>query len=168
MPNASVAVTAVAPSNLTVNGGGLAKLDFDADNWSLGQIVRVAPKPGTTPVAPYLSGIAHRIDSLDAGFATLKPLSVWVSTLELFLQGDPDSDGILTGNEDVNGDGDVENDDTDADGTPNYLDADDDGDGIPTIDEGTGDSDGDGVPDYLDPDPIGVKSQVWLPTIISQ
>jgi len=45
---------------------------------------------------------------------------------------------------------------------PNYLDADDDGDGIPTRDEISDengniiipypDADGDGVPDYLDPD----------------
>jgi hypothetical protein len=52
--------------------------------------------------------------------------------------------------------------DTDADGIPDYLDSDDDGDGIPTIDEhpdpnGDGkvddafDSDGNGTPDYLQP-----------------
>ena len=39
------------------------------------------------------------------------------------------------------------------DGIPDYLDADDDGDGTPTSDEGdlTTDTDGDGVVDYLDP-----------------
>ncbi len=50
--------------------------------------------------------------------------------------------------------------DTDGDGTPDWRDPDDDGDGIPTEDEdrdGDGDptnddSDGDGTPDYLDPD----------------
>lgn len=49
--------------------------------------------------------------------------------------------------------------DTDHDGTPNYLDPDDDGDGIPTATEDTTasgeqaivDSDGDTVPDYLEP-----------------
>lgn len=47
--------------------------------------------------------------------------------------------------------------DTDGDGTPNYLDADDDGDGYPTSTERTEtsdplhtDFDGDGVPSYLD------------------
>lgn len=40
--------------------------------------------------------------------------------------------------------------DTDQDGTPDYLDSDDDGDGVPTIDESTGDEDNDGTPDYLD------------------
>ena len=37
------------------------------------------------------------------------------------------------------------------DSDPDYLDADDDGDGDLTIDEGTGDVDGDSVPNYLDP-----------------
>ena len=35
---------------------------------------------------------------------------------------------------------------------PDYADADDDGDGIPSLDEGSRDSDGDGIPDYLDAD----------------
>ena len=41
----------------------------------------------------------------------------------------------MTEEEDLNGDGDPSNDDTDGDGIPNYKDPDDDGDGIPTIDE---------------------------------
>src|SRR5690606_14459569 len=81
-------------------------------------------------------------------------------------------DGIPSSLEDINGNGDPRDDDTDGDGIPNYLDADDDNDGILTIyeydvlpdnnnngiiDEGDGDgipddSDGDGTPDYLDPD----------------
>lgn len=53
--------------------------------------------------------------------------------------------------------------DDDADGTPNYLDADDDDDGIDTVDEEqvsadndptNDDADGDGVPEYLDDDPF--------------
>ena len=64
--------------------------------------------------------------------------------------------------EDLNDDENVANDDTDEDLYPNYIDADDDGDFIPTreeiiIDEETGeitfpDSDNDGTPDYLDGD----------------
>jgi uncharacterized repeat protein (TIGR01451 family) len=76
------------------------------------------------------------------------------------LSFDHDGDGILTGGEDVNEDGDPTNDDADGDGIPNYLDPDDDGDGISTADEdvnGDGDptnddTDRDGTPDYLDPD----------------
>ncbi|MFK7929371.1 MAG: hypothetical protein AB8H79_14345, partial [Myxococcota bacterium] len=73
---------------------------------------------------------------------------------------DTDGDTIWDYLEDVNGDGNLENDDTDGDGRPNYDDPDDDGDEIPTAFEtydGTGnpmrqDSDRDGTPDYLDED----------------
>lgn len=81
-------------------------------------------------------------------------------------------DGIPSSKEDINGNGDPRDDDTDGDGRANFLDADDDNDGILTlyeydvlpdnnnngiVDEGDGDgivddSDGDGTPDYLDPD----------------
>ena len=72
---------------------------------------------------------------------------------------DHDNDTVLTIIEDVDGDRDFENDDTDSDNIPNYRDDDDDGDGILTKDEydkdGDGvadDTDGDGTPDYLDAD----------------
>lgn len=73
---------------------------------------------------------------------------------------DHDNDGILSINEDIDGDGNVKNDDTDSDTIPNYLDSDDDGDGILTKDEDANedgdptndDTDGDGIPDYLDAD----------------
>jgi parallel beta-helix repeat protein len=76
------------------------------------------------------------------------------------LQTDHDNDRVSTGKEDVNGDGNIYNDDTDSDGTPNYLDTDDDNDGILTKDEdanGDGDptnddADNDGIPNYLDAD----------------
>jgi hypothetical protein len=44
--------------------------------------------------------------------------------------------------------------DTDVDGIPDYLDVDDDDDGIATPDElpVTADADNDGIPDFLDPD----------------
>ena len=77
-----------------------------------------------------------------------------------------DNDGILAILEDVNGNGDLTDDDTDGDGLPNYIDMDDDGDNILTADEnpdpnGDGnlddaqDTDGDGIPDYLDDDDDG-------------
>ncbi|MCM4154169.1 hypothetical protein DHD05_21480 [Arenibacter sp. N53] len=62
---------------------------------------------------------------------------------------DHDRDGINTILEDLNKDGNLFNDDTDEDGIPNYLDTDDDGDGILTEDE-IKDANNDGVPDYLD------------------
>jgi hypothetical protein len=64
---------------------------------------------------------------------------------------DTDGDGILDLDEDVNQNGDLDDDDSDGDGTADWLDPDDDGDGLPTGEEGTGDADEDGVPDYLDP-----------------
>jgi len=76
-------------------------------------------------------------------------------------QADQDNDGIPSFMEDLNGNGLEEDDDTDEDGLPNFLDADDDQDGRPTRDEieidGDGnitfpDVDGDGTPDYLDSD----------------
>lgn len=77
-----------------------------------------------------------------------------------------DDDGIPAALEDINGDGDLTNDDTDGDGLPNYLDFDDDGDNVPTKTEkpdpnGDGnlsdaqDTDGDNIPDYLDNDDDG-------------
>ncbi len=75
---------------------------------------------------------------------------------------DTDGDGLLD-NEDSNLDGDPYGDDCDGDGTPNFLDTDPcdtDGDGLSDADEdlnGDGipsndDSDADGTPDYLDTD----------------
>ncbi len=71
--------------------------------------------------------------------------------------GDPDADddgdGVKNALEDLNGDGDCSNDDTDGDGIPNWRDPDDDGDGVPTAVELVyDDTDSDGTPDYLDDD----------------
>jgi len=77
-----------------------------------------------------------------------------------------DKDGIPAALEDINGNGNLEDDDTDSDGIPNYLDFDDDGDNIRTIDEKPDpnndgnlsdalDTDGDGIPNYLDNDDDG-------------
>ena len=97
-----------------------------------------------------------------AGIAPNEPLIFFID-LGLVERADHDNDGILSFYEDVDKDSNVNNDDTDGDNSLNYLDADDDGDGIPTREEnadpnGDGnpedavDTDGDGTPDYLDPD----------------
>ncbi len=72
---------------------------------------------------------------------------------------DHDNDGILSINEDIDGDGDPFYDDTDNDDLWDMYDADDDGDGTLTIneldknnDQIIDDTDNDGIPDYLDPD----------------
>lgn len=73
---------------------------------------------------------------------------------------DTDGDGILDGAEltDTNGNGTLDPSelvDTDGDGVIDALDDDDDGDTIPTAEEGLFDGDGDGIPAYLDDDSDG-------------
>ena len=74
-----------------------------------------------------------------------------------------DGDGIPAELEDINNNGDLDDDDTDGDGLPNYLDDDDDGDNVKTSTENPNysitdglanaqDTDSDGTPDYLDDD----------------
>ncbi len=63
--------------------------------------------------------------------------------------------------QDIWGDGNPLNDDTDNDGTPDYRDPDDDGDGVLTIDEFRGDTDENSRPDHIDVDDDGDG----LPTI---
>ncbi|MBL4745781.1 MAG: gliding motility-associated C-terminal domain-containing protein, partial [Flavobacteriaceae bacterium] len=66
---------------------------------------------------------------------------------------DCDGDGISTMDEDLNNNGDPDDDDSDGDGIPNYLDVDDDNDGVSTEEEtAEGDCDRDGILNYLDPD----------------
>lgn len=71
---------------------------------------------------------------------------------------DADNDLVATGDEDVNLDGNLMNDDTDADTFWNFEDNDDDGDGILTADEDYNnngdplddDTNSNGIPDFLD------------------
>lgn len=83
---------------------------------------------------------------------------------------DTDGDGVIDLNEDINGNNNLDDDDTDQDGFPDYQDEDDDGDGINTADEDydndgnpmNEDSDGDGIADYLDEqDVINFVSEIW-------
>jgi len=95
------------------------------------------------------------------------PLVFSVELLSFIEDTDADGDGIPSYLEDIDGDGNLNNDNTDEESeigffVPNYQDADDDGDGTLTLDEISDedgniiipypDSDGDGTPDYLDPD----------------
>ncbi len=96
------------------------------------------------------------------GTATIPPNSPIYYFIDLGRVVEADADGDLVSNndEDIDGDGDVTNDDTDGDLIPDYLDIDDDNDGIFTwLEDADGDgdprnddSDGDGTPDYLDAD----------------
>ncbi len=55
--------------------------------------------------------------------------------LGLVERADHDRDALLSSVEDLDGDGNSNNDDTDGDGFPNYLDPDDDNDGVLTRNE---------------------------------
>jgi len=82
-----------------------------------------------------------------------------------YLDPDDDGDGLLTVDEDTDGDGDWNNDDVDGDAVPDYIDLNDedgplgdlDGDGLTNLEEedlgldpATEDSDGDGIPDGVE------------------
>ena len=68
-----------------------------------------------------------------------------------YLDDDDDGDGVPTADEDVDGDGDPTNDDSNGDGTPDFLDPCDPDPMAPAC--ATGDTDGDGVANELDPAP---------------
>ncbi|WP_394746679.1 FKBP-type peptidyl-prolyl cis-trans isomerase [Spongiimicrobium salis] len=109
------------------------------------------------------------LGTFDGFRAPIPQYTPLIFTLELLVveQADHDNDGIPSFMEDVDGDGLLFNDNTDDDRDAlgalisNYLDPDDDGDGIPTSDEIMVDSEGlitfldtdnDQTPDYLDND----------------
>ena len=101
------------------------------------------------------SGLGY-YNSATVSIPSYSPLIFQVEMMTLN-RTDHDNDTVLTIYEDIDGDSNFDNDDTDSDTIPNYYDTDDDGDGVLTKDEydmdGDGvadDTDGDGVPDYLD------------------
>jgi FKBP-type peptidyl-prolyl cis-trans isomerase FkpA len=77
-------------------------------------------------------------------------LLFYIDLYDIVKDTDHDNDGIPSINEDIDGNGDSRDDDTDADGIPNFFDLDDDGDGTLTVNE---DANGDGNPanDFNDP-----------------
>lgn len=114
------------------------------------------------------SGLGY-FNSPPAGsiIASYTPLVFKVDMLSFEENTDLDNDGIPSIMEDIDGDGNLNNDNTDEDTefgffVPNYNDADDDGDGTPTLEEISDDdgniiipypdTDGDLIPDYLDAD----------------
>jgi hypothetical protein len=132
---------------------------------------------GTNSILYRAYGESHTPELADALFCTDVPINIGIISES---QNDPsegtikvittfiedDGDNIPADLEDLNEDGDYDNDDTDMDGIPNYLDDDDDGDNVPTINEGHNysisngitnaqDTDNDGTPDYLDNDDDG-------------
>ncbi len=107
----------------------------------------------------------NAVPTADLGILTSEESTSGNVTITTILTED-DNDGIPAELEDINGNGNLDDDDTDADGVPNYLDQDDDGDNVFTASENPNytetdglsnaqDTDGDGIPDYLDMDDDG-------------
>ncbi|ASV28973.1 FKBP-type peptidyl-prolyl cis-trans isomerase [Maribacter cobaltidurans] len=112
------------------------------------------------------SGLAY-FNTRAGSIPAYSPLIFKLDAIAYEKDTDYDGDGIPSILEDLNGDGNLNNDNTDGDFSNsgpvyNHLDTDDDGDGIPTIEEinldsegkfeSVRDSDGDGIPDHLDKD----------------
>lgn len=113
------------------------------------------------------SGLAYFNRPTGSTIGFYEPLVFKVDAFSYEKDTDFDGDGIPSILEDIDGDGNLNNDNTDGDTEfnvflANYNDTDDDGDGIPTIEEinldsegkfeSPRDSDGDGTPDHLDND----------------
>lgn len=91
------------------------------------------------------------------------------ATLFISIEAQDDNDGVPAELEDINGDGNLFNDDSDGDGIPDFIDTDDDNDNVLTISEELEvvddngniiaglyvDTDLDGTPNYLDADDDG-------------
>ncbi len=137
-------------SSLTVND-----VDLDGDILSVttvfnpfggvvsltGEVINFFPNPDFTGVASFDYTVS------DGSLTDTGLVSVTVTDT------DSDGDGIFDLFEDLDSDGDLAEHDSDGDGTADYLDNDDDNDGILTIDEyPVGDFDGDGIVNYLDND----------------
>lgn len=106
------------------------------------------------------SGLGYWLNS-PSGIPVYSQLIFTYKLYDVTTDIDHDSDGIPSLMEDINNNEFLGDDDSDENGVPDYLDTDDDGDGVATIEEiiinsdGTiefPDSSGNGVPDYLDPD----------------
>lgn len=142
-----------AGGNIVVNNDGTTSIE----NTGIGMII-------------FPSGLGY-YNSPGAGssITAYEPL-LFKFELGLYAENtDFDNDGVPSIMEDVNGDGNVNNDNTDGDFISagvqayNHIDPDDDNDGTPTREEvefdqagnlilPLPDADSDGVPDYLDPD----------------
>lgn len=114
------------------------------------------------------SGLGYFDSSSSSAIPAYSPLVFKIDAFDYEPDSDFDGDGIPSILEDLNGNGDLNDDNTDSESErfgvylANFNDTDDDNDGILTIDEieldaegnfvGFKDTDGDGTPDHLDND----------------
>jgi hypothetical protein len=158
----SVFETAVSPSWFTLTGV-VRGWTYGFTNFKGGKNITdngpITYENGGKGILFIPSGLAYRNTGTTSIFPN-QSIFFYIDLFDLVEGTDQDNDGIASIDEDIDGDGDPRNDDTDGDLRSNYFDADDDNDGILTIDEdanGDGDprnddTDGDGTPDYLDSD----------------
>jgi len=110
------------------------------------------------------SGLAYQ-NGAKASIPANSPLMFHIE-LAMVKHNDQDKDGLFSIFEDINNDGDFSNDDSDGDGKDDFIDFDDDNDGLATRFENADvngdhnpadavDTDTDGTPDYLDDDDDG-------------
>lgn len=138
------------PVELTINGSSI-RLNYRSYNRAVvsGELCEVIPPANLNILEDY---------ETESG-------KVFVTVVAV----DDDEDGIPSIDEDLNGNGDLEDDDFDGDDIPNYKDKDDDNDNVRTIEEiddlnedgddnpltNPLDTDGDTIPDFLDTDDDG-------------
>lgn len=165
-------------------------LDIDNDGFETFDLTVVAPEilggqdPGDFEITYFLTLVdattnSNPIVNPTSFINSTNPQTIWFRIVNLtsgcFTIGefdimvvagaDQDGDGVPDFQEDINGNGNLEDDDTDQDGVPDYLDSDDDGDLVSTADEITGigagfqfeiiDTDEDDIQNYLDDDDDG-------------
>jgi large repetitive protein len=155
------------------DGDGIPNLaDLDSDGDGLADLVEAGGSDGNNNgrVEPFTdvngNGLADSRETSQGGSPLALPDSDGDGVdnhRDLDSDGDGISDVLESGGSDSNNDGRVDagpggavsgfigtTRDSDADGTPDRLDGDSDGDGITDSREGAGDSDSDGIPDFQD------------------
>jgi hypothetical protein len=143
----------IVPFDLTVAQNDLFTATSNVTFYEDSQLSNVI----TNPIA--YTNISNPQTIYAAGNGIIKSVILYVIDCSV----DYDNDTVSTDLEDVNGDTNLANDDTDNDGLPNYLDNDDDGDLVLTNLEyvfgrnftSLLDTDNDGIPNYLDNDDDG-------------
>lgn len=168
-PNESLSLQITKTPAVTLES--LLETEIDATNPLFVNLVNNAPNfDGSETIFNYRtygSAIPSNLFCNDVPPANLNVTQDYVSTGVsadfLITLIEDDGDGIPAELEDINNNGDLDDDDTDNDGLPNYLDDDDDGDNVKTATENPNysttdglanaqDTDDDGTPDYLDID----------------
>lgn len=158
------------PNNDGIGDFNVATIQNDLFPTSPGVVVLYASQANaTTQSNPILGPIYTSLTQQQVIYAVFNGQIKSVVLNAIDCTQDFDSDTVPTDIEDANSDGNLNNDDTDADGIPNYLDNDDDGDMIltnlefvfPKANSATStvnaalDTDNDGTPNYLDNDDDG-------------